>query len=160
MKLEVKVDEADVGQVQEGQRAVFTVDAFPDREFPAAIQRVDVGATPPPAARRRSRPPQAALRSSPIRPCFRSTTPDLLLRPGMTATAEIVTQTDKNVLLVPNAALRFKPKVAGDGDRKSALTMMPPTRLRPRARRPPRSTAARSRRSTRSVPQASRSRWW
>jgi len=44
MRLEVKVDEADVGQVKEGQRATFTVDAFPGRVFPARITRVDVGA--------------------------------------------------------------------------------------------------------------------
>jgi HlyD family secretion protein len=44
MQLEAKVDEADVGTVKEGQRATFTVDAFPGRRFPAQVQRVDVGA--------------------------------------------------------------------------------------------------------------------
>src|SRR3546814_4179966 len=39
MKLEVSVDEADVGQIKEGQRASFTVDAFPGKTFPAAITR-------------------------------------------------------------------------------------------------------------------------
>src|SRR3546814_20436775 len=43
MELEVSVDEADVGQVQDGQRATFTVDAFPGQTFPARIERVNVG---------------------------------------------------------------------------------------------------------------------
>ena len=44
MKLEVRVDEADVGQVTAGQRATFTVDAYPGRTFQANVLRVDVGA--------------------------------------------------------------------------------------------------------------------
>src|SRR5690606_32160581 len=44
MKLEVKVDEADVGQVRAGQRATFTVDAYPGRVFEATVTRIDVGA--------------------------------------------------------------------------------------------------------------------
>src|SRR3546814_1355104 len=43
MELEVSVDEADVGQVKDGQRATFTVDAFPGQTFPARIERVNVG---------------------------------------------------------------------------------------------------------------------
>src|SRR4029453_8127457 len=43
MELEVSIDEADVGQVKEGQEATFTVDAFPGHRFPAKITRVNVG---------------------------------------------------------------------------------------------------------------------
>jgi len=43
MQVEVAIDEADVGQVKEGQDATFTVDAFPGKTFPATITRVDVG---------------------------------------------------------------------------------------------------------------------
>lgn len=43
MKLEVAIDEADVGEVQAGQKAAFTVDAFPGETFPATITRVDLG---------------------------------------------------------------------------------------------------------------------
>ncbi|WP_163592025.1 efflux RND transporter periplasmic adaptor subunit, partial [Klebsiella pneumoniae] len=43
MKLEVAIDEADVGQVRQGQDATFTVDAFPGKTFPAKITRVEVG---------------------------------------------------------------------------------------------------------------------
>ena len=45
MKLEVKVDEADIGQVKEGLRATFAVDAYPGRSFPAMISRIDVGSS-------------------------------------------------------------------------------------------------------------------
>ena len=112
MKLEVRVDEADVGQVREGQRASFTVDAYPGRTFPAMVTRIDVGANASGVDdvgidRRRRRRPAA---SSPIPPSWRSQNPELLLRPGMTATAEIVTTERRNALLVPNAALRWSPE--------------------------------------------------
>ena len=47
MKLEVRVDEADVGAVREGQRATFTVDAYPGRTFPAAVTRSTSAPMPP-----------------------------------------------------------------------------------------------------------------
>ena len=127
MKLEVKVDEADVGQVATGQQAVFTVDAFPEREFPAVIQRVDVGAN--------SGTGTSASSSSTASSVVAYTAVlavengDLTLRPGMTATADIVTQTENDALLVPNAALRFRPRTDAEG--KSAFTMMgaPPGRM-------------------------------
>jgi HlyD family secretion protein len=105
MELEVKVDEADVGQVQAGLGAKFTVDAFPGRSFPAIIKRVNVGSN--------STATSAASASTVIsyNAVLTVSNPDLILRPGMTATAEIVTSEEKNVLLAPNAALRFKPAV-------------------------------------------------
>ncbi len=106
MKLEVKVDEADVGQVFAGQNATFTVDAFPGRSFPALIKRVDVGANSSTSA--------AASSSTVVSYTAVLTVQnaDLTLRPGMTATANIVANEQRNVLLVANAALRFKPTVA------------------------------------------------
>jgi HlyD family secretion protein len=117
MKLEVAIDEADVGNVKQGQRATFTVDAFPGKTFPAMITRVDVGS---------NLSVQDATSSSSTSSTSSTTAqvvsyaadlsvanPDEQLRPGMTATADIVTMEKKNVLLVPNAALRFKPQAAG-----------------------------------------------
>jgi HlyD family secretion protein len=114
MKLEVAIDEADVGSVKEGQRATFTVDAFPGKTFPATITRVDVGS---------NLSVQDATSSSSTSSSTSTTAqvvsyaadlsvanPDEQLRPGMTATADIVTMEKKDVLLVPNAALRFKPQ--------------------------------------------------
>jgi HlyD family secretion protein len=130
MKLEVKVDEADVGQVAEGQSATFTVDAFPEREFPAVIERVDVGANSGSSTAAQSSTSGSATVVA-YTAVLSVKNADLLLRPGMTATAEIVTHTEEGVLLVPNAALRFRPKAADAGPQRSALTMMPPRRDRP-----------------------------
>lgn len=111
MELEVKVDEADVGQVRGGETATFTVDAYPGKTFPASIKRVNVGSNT-------STTGTATTSSSGVISYGALLTvdnKDLSLRPGMTATATIVTAQEKNVLLVPNAALRFEPRAAGAG---------------------------------------------
>ncbi|MET0270714.1 MAG: efflux RND transporter periplasmic adaptor subunit, partial [Sphingomonas sp.] len=111
MRLEVKVDEADVGQVKRGQRATFQVDAFPGRTFPALIERVDVGANASSATTTSTSTTTSAASGSVVAYTARLTVDnrDLALRPGMTATADIVTAEKRDVLLVPNAALRFSP---------------------------------------------------
>lgn len=134
MELEVKVDEADVAQVREGQRATFTVDAFPGRSFPAQIQRVDVGANASGTAATASAATSAAGAVVAYTAVLTLANPELLLRPGMTATAEIVTSEKPNVLLVPNAALRFDPNRASNqrpGGVTGALTTGPGRRNRP-----------------------------
>jgi HlyD family secretion protein len=100
MKLQVDVDEADVGQVRVGQTATFTVDAWPGRKYTGIITRVGYGSQTKDNVV--SYPTVLAVNND-----------DLSLRPGMTGTADIVTVTRENVLLVPNAALRFTPAVAG-----------------------------------------------
>jgi HlyD family secretion protein len=109
MKLEVKVDEADVGQVKAGQRATFTVDAFPGRSFPAQILRVDVGANASGAGASSSSSSNASTVVA-YTAVLSVQNPQMILRPGMTATAEIVTSERRKVLLVPNAALRYSPE--------------------------------------------------
>jgi len=96
MELHVAVDEADVGQVREGQQATFTVDAYPDRIFPAQITQVRYG----------SQSVEGVVTYLTVLNVDNS---DLTLRPGMTATADIVVEEIKNALLVPNAVLRFAP---------------------------------------------------
>ncbi|MEJ2344000.1 MAG: efflux RND transporter periplasmic adaptor subunit [Gammaproteobacteria bacterium] len=98
MELDVAVDEADVGQVKDGQHATFTVDAFPDRRFPAVINQVRYA-------------PQTVQGVVTYEAVLAVDNSDLSLRPGMTATAEIVVKQLSDVLLVPNAALRFAPPV-------------------------------------------------
>lgn len=97
MELEVGVDEADVGQVKMGQSAEFTVDAWPGRQYPAKITRVSLGSSS--SENVVSYIAVLALENA-----------DLSLRPGMTATATIKTQSRDNVRLIPNAALRFIPE--------------------------------------------------
>jgi len=117
MKLEVAIDEADVGEVKQGQRANFTVDAFPGRTFPAEITRVDLGSNLSAQAATSSTGTAATTTGQVVSYAADLTVanPSLQLRPGMTATADIVTSDKKNVLLIPSAALRFRPQAAGAG---------------------------------------------
>lgn len=96
MELIVAVDEADVGKIAEGQQAVFTVDAYPEREFPARITQVRFA-------------PQTIEGVVTYETVLSVDNSDLALRPGMTATAVITVQQLHGVTLVPNAALRFTP---------------------------------------------------
>jgi HlyD family secretion protein len=110
MELQVAIDEADVGEVQQGQSATFTVDAFPGRTFPATITRVDLGSNLSASAASSS---STTASTSATVVSYAATlsvaNPDQKLRPGMTATAVITTNSRPDVLLVPNAALRYKP---------------------------------------------------
>jgi HlyD family secretion protein len=99
MQLEVNVDEADVGQVKAGQLAQFSVDAYPDRRYPAVIQRVGLGS-------------QTSNNVVSYLTVLKVDNADLSLRPGMTATADITTLSVDGALLVPNAALRWSPPAA------------------------------------------------
>lgn len=113
MELEVAIDEADVGQVKDGQKANFTVDAFPGETFPAVIRRVDVGSN---LSAQSSTSSTSTSTTSAQVVSYGATlsvaNAQQKLRPGMTATAEIVTLQKSNVLLVPNSALRFTPTAA------------------------------------------------
>ncbi|MEZ0497137.1 efflux RND transporter periplasmic adaptor subunit [Sphingomonas sp. IW22] len=138
MELEVAIDEADVGSVKNGQRATFTVDAFPGERFPATINRVDVGSnlSVSEASSSSSSSTTGAATTGQVvsyAATLSVANAELRLRPGMTATAEIVTTERQGVLLVPNAALRFQPSTgpqgadAGKGGLASAIV---PTRRR------------------------------
>ena len=98
MELKVDVDEADVGLVREGQEATFVVDAYPDRTFTAMITRVCYG----------SDTTDGVVTYETV---LKLENKDLSLRPGMTATADIIVENLENVVLIPNAALRFSPPV-------------------------------------------------
>jgi HlyD family secretion protein len=119
MRLEVKVDEADVGQVAAGQPATFQVDAFPGRTFPAQVQRVDVGANAGTGSTASSNASNTVVAYTAVLTVDNA---DSTLRPGMTATAEIVTSERQNVLLVPNAALRFSPDASTTSGERSGVT--------------------------------------
>ncbi|MDB5682936.1 MAG: secretion protein HlyD [Sphingomonas bacterium] len=127
MKLEVKVDEADVGQVAAGQRATFAVDAFPGRTFPASIQRVNVGSSISSTASGSSSSTTASASTVvSYTAVLQVANADLILRPGMTATADIVTAERQNVFLVPNTALRYTPRSGAGAPRGGLMTAMAP----------------------------------
>lgn len=96
MDLQVDVDEADVGSVREGQEATFTVDAYPDRTFPALITQVRYGS-------------ETVDGVVTYKTVLAVDNTSLSLRPGMTATATITVNKKSDELLVSNAALRFSP---------------------------------------------------
>ena len=96
LRLEVSVDEADVGSVQVDQKATFTVSAYPSRRYAAKITRVAFGSTKTDNVVTYTT--NLAVDNS-----------DQSLRPGMTAAATIVSTERTGVLLVPNTALRFSP---------------------------------------------------
>ncbi|MEM1050476.1 MAG: efflux RND transporter periplasmic adaptor subunit [Pseudomonadota bacterium] len=110
MQLRVSIDEADVGQVESGQKVVFTVDAYPGRTFPATVERIDLASANTVAEQ--TNPASSASRGTVVsyEARLKVRNPDGLLRPGMTASASIATQSTGKVLLVPNAALRFSPE--------------------------------------------------
>ena len=124
MELQVDVDEADVGKVGIGQSATFGVDAFPDRKFPATIRDV----------RFASETIQGVVTYKAVLSIDNS---ELLLRPGMTATAEITVTQIQDALVIPNAGLRFAPQVRDTTSKQSFLRrVLPgPPQFRPATRR-------------------------
>ncbi len=124
MELNVAVDEADVGQVKEGQSATFTVDAYPDRTFPAKISEVRFF-------------PKTVDGVVTYETLLSVDNADLALRPGMTATADITVAKRDGALLIPNAALRFSPRdqSAQRDDRSFVTRILMPFRRPSRERR-------------------------
>ncbi len=96
MQLEAAIDEADIGTVEKGQKARFTVDAFPGRAFDAEIRDIAFAAVTTDGVVTY----KAKLAVS---------NEELLLRPGMTATVAVVTKEAKDVVSVPSEAFRFRP---------------------------------------------------
>ncbi|MBW4960701.1 efflux RND transporter periplasmic adaptor subunit [Sulfitobacter sp. CW3] len=104
MELQVDVSEADIGRVAPGELARFTVDAYDDQTFPAVISMV----------RYASETIDGLVTYKAILSIDNAA---LMLRPGMTATADITVAEHKDALVVPNAALRFAPpQVVEDTD--------------------------------------------
>ena len=96
MQIDLSIDETDVGQVREGQRVEFTVDAYPDRRFSGVVHQIRLSATN-----------VANVITYPV--VVRVDNPDGALLPGMTANAEIEVSRRTDVVRIPNAALRFRP---------------------------------------------------
>ena len=108
LRLQVNVDEADVGAVKVGQKASFTVSAYPSRKYPARIYRVAYGST---------------ITDNVVTyvTYLEVDNSDLSLRPGMTASATITATERQDVLLVPNTSLRFTPSISGAAKAKGGI---------------------------------------
>jgi HlyD family secretion protein len=100
MQVDTNVSESDVGAAREGQRAVFTVEAYPERTFEGDVMQV----------RRAPITVQNIVTYDVVIGCDN---PELLLFPGMTADVRIIVDEHRNVLTVPDAALRFDPNGSG-----------------------------------------------
>ncbi|NCT69408.1 MAG: efflux RND transporter periplasmic adaptor subunit [Xanthomonadaceae bacterium] len=96
MKIELAVDEADIGQVKVGQVVSFTVDAFADRQFRGEVQQVRLSATT--TSNVVTYPVVVSVDNS-----------DGTLLPGLTVNAEIEVSKRDDILKISNAALRYKP---------------------------------------------------
>ena len=104
MQIDTNVDEADIGRIRVGQQVQFTVDAYPDVQFPGKVSEV---------------------RNAPITVqnvvtyivVIKVANPEHKLKPGMTANVSIITASSQGVLKIPNAALRFKWTVQKAPDR-------------------------------------------
>ncbi|MDR0776541.1 MAG: efflux RND transporter periplasmic adaptor subunit [Azonexus sp.] len=96
MCIDTSFAEADIGLIREGQKVRFTVDAFPNRSFAGAVQQIRLNPTN-----------QQNVVTYNVR--INVANPELILLPGMTAYVNIAVQQRDDALLVPNAALRFKP---------------------------------------------------
>ena len=113
LELRVDVDEADVGGVKEGQKATFVVDAWPDKKFQSEVLSV-------------RNLPTAGQTVVTYQAVLSVDNDELLLRPGMTATATITTSETKGTLVVANAGLRFTPPAtASSGAGKSGGGSIP-----------------------------------
>lgn len=117
MQVEANVDEADIGQVKEGDRVTFTVDAFPDLQFSGRVTEVRLQ-------------PVTTNNVVTYTVVIKAPNPDLKLMPGMTASITIITMEARNTLLVPSKALQFTPsgfpknRVASNGAGESIDTQV------------------------------------
>jgi len=111
LELHVDVDEADIGRVREGMAGFFTVDAYPGREFQTRISSL-------------RNDPQTLQNVVTYEAVLTVENTTRELRPGMTATATIVTQTITGARVLPNAALRFTPPAAGPPEQPPVNTAL------------------------------------
>jgi HlyD family secretion protein len=116
MQVDTSVDEADVGRIRPGQKATFTVDAFPGRSFEGEVRQVRKSAT-------------NVSNVITYVAVVNFDNSDGRLLPGMTANVRVVTEQRENVLKVPNAALRVR--IAGVEPAASAPADGPPGAARP-----------------------------
>jgi HlyD family secretion protein len=109
MQVECSIDEADIGRVKEGQTVRFSVDAYSNDTFFGDVTQVRYS-------------PTVTAGVVTYTAIVTVSNPELKLRPGMTATASIVTGQAKNALKVPNSALRFTPNLTADEMQKIMKT--------------------------------------
>ena len=112
MKLVVNISESDIGKVKENQKVFFSVDAYPDQTFEAKVNRVNFAST-------------TTDNITSYETSIFVNNQDLLLRPGMSATASIQIAEAKNALLIPIAAIFYQPKTPQESKKSSRPLFAP-----------------------------------
>ena len=107
MQVVADVDEADIGGVREGQRASFTVDAYPDDIFSGVVAQIRLGSTNSSSSSLTSSTSESVVTYEVV---ILAENPELKLKPRLTANISIYTEEKHDVLLVQSKALRFKPE--------------------------------------------------
>jgi HlyD family secretion protein len=104
MEVHTNVAESDIGRLKPGMRVTFTVDAYPGEPFRGSIRDI-------------RNAPQVVQNVVTYDAVIDVSNDDLKLKPGMTATVSVITDRRRDVLAVPNAALRFRPEMFGESQR-------------------------------------------
>lgn len=125
MELKVSISEADIGKVKTDQSVIFSVDSYPQKSFNAVVERVNYSSQKDTTTNVVSYEARIFVDNS-----------ELLLRPGMSANAEIITQSAENVLLAPSAALYYKPRAKVEEKKKSGGMFSMPMRRPNHANQP------------------------
>lgn len=110
MQVVADVDEADIGNVEEGQRVTFTVDAYPNDVFEGKVTQIRLGATSTSSSSSSSTSSSSTTVVT-YKVVISAHNPDLKLKPRLTANVTIYTLDKEHVLSVPSKALRFSPVV-------------------------------------------------
>ena len=97
MQVDANLDEADIGQIEVAQKATFTVDTFPDREFQGEVIEI-------------RKAPETVQNVVTYTVVISTDNPNQRLLPGMTASVQVIVDERKDTLKIPNVALRFRPK--------------------------------------------------
>jgi len=139
MELLVSVSEADIGRVEEGQTATFSVDAWPTRSYTATVKKVAFGSannnttgTGGGGSNGNSAAVTGVVTYSAELDVAND---DLSLRPGMTASVDIAIVDKQDIVMVPNTALRFDPEAAAavgkpDESKRTIIQSLVPGRHR------------------------------
>jgi len=102
MQVQASIDEADVGKIKDGQRVVFTVDAYPEQSFQGKVKQIRLA-------------PEVVQNVVTYDVIIEVSNPNLQLMPGMTANVTILVDQRQDVLKVPAGALRFHPSLGTKG---------------------------------------------
>mgnify|MGYP000355423684 FL=1 len=116
MDLIVSIDESDVADIKKDLDVTFTVDAYPNKNFKGKIKQVRLN-------------PVTVNGVVTYETVVGVNNEELLLRPGMTATAQINTKQSFDKLMIPNGALRFKPKIQSEQKANTMNLVQPPRRV-------------------------------